>query len=139
MIYARLVYIALTIVTIVAGLTVHQHGLGLGSAPRDVIGDSMWAVMIVWWISVIAPRLSLRVRVIAALSICFMVEGSQLFHAPWLDMWRSTTPGRLTLGSGFDSRDLLAYTAGVLVAALIDRLVRPAFMPRLHYPSSDEF
>jgi hypothetical protein len=58
-----------------------------------------------------------------ALAVCFVVELSQLYHAPALDALRQTTVGHLVLGSDFDPRDLAAYAAGVLAAAMLERSV----------------
>lgn len=122
----RLLYIALALGTIVLGLTVNQGGAALGLGPdlRDVLGDALWAVMIVWWLGLLAPALRLTVRGCIALAICVAVEASQLLHTPTLDAARRTLPGRLVLGSGFDPRDLVAYAAGVLAAVLLERAVR---------------
>jgi hypothetical protein len=117
---ARLSYLALALATLGLGLTVNRGGAALGRDPiaRDVLGDALWAVMIVWWLGVLAPTLHLTVRAGLALAICAAVEVSQLLHAPALDAARRTLPGRLMLGSGFDPRDLVAYAAGVLAAVL---------------------
>jgi hypothetical protein len=133
-IYARLVYVGLALGTITLGLMVHFHGDALGPAPRDVIGDALWAAMITWWVSAIAPDRSLGARGIVAIAICFAVEFSQLYHTGTLDSLRDTTIGRLTLGSGFDPRDLLAYAIGVLAAAACERIVRSRTVPQ-HAPS----
>jgi len=117
-------YAALAIGTIIAGLEVHLHGDAFAPPSRDVIGDMLWAAMIAWWIGAITPRTSLSTRSVVAVAICFMVEVSQLFSTPTLDMLRRTTAGQLSLGTGFDSRDLLAYSVGVLVAALLERSAR---------------
>lgn len=86
--------------------------------------------MIAWWIGALAPGASIRGRAGAALALCAGVEVSQLFHSPALDALRSTTAGQLVLGSGFDPRDLVAYTLGVLAAALLERAVTsPARVP----------
>ena len=122
--YTRLTYVALAIGTIALGLIVHLRGDALGATSRDVIGDIIWAAMIAWWMGAIFPDASLRARIVAAVSICFAVELSQLYHTSSLDALRSTIAGRLTLGSGFDPRDLLAYVVGVLAAALLERAWR---------------
>jgi hypothetical protein len=116
----RLAFVSFALGTIVLGLAVHFFGSGLAAAPRDVIGDVLWAAMIAWWIGAIAPRSPLRVRAIVAIGFCFAVELSQLYNTPWLDSLRHTTIGLLTLGTGFDPRDLLAYATGVLIAALME-------------------
>jgi hypothetical protein len=59
-----------------------------------------------------------------AVAICFAVEVSQLYHTPALDTLRRTTVGQLTLGTGFDLRDLLTYIGGVLAAACLERAGR---------------
>ena len=116
-------YIALALATIAVGLGVHWYGDVLGPTLQDVLGDSLWAAMIAWWIGAAVPQASLRVRAGVALALCFSVEVSQLFHTPALDALRSTTAGQLVLGSGFDPRDLVAYTLGVLAAVLLERTV----------------
>ena len=121
---ARLSYLGLAVGTIACGLLVHLRGGSLTPAVRDVLGDALWATMIVWWVSVVAPRARRATRGAVALAICWAVEASQLYHAPALDALRRTTAGRLVLGSGFDARDLAAYAAGVLFALLVDTLPR---------------
>lgn len=122
--HARVAYVAAAVATIVPGLIVHLHGGALSPAARDIAGDIIWSAMIAWWVGAIAPGSSLRARIAAAVAICFAVEASQLIHTPALDGFRSTTAGQLTLGSGFDPRDLASYLLGVLVAALLERTAR---------------
>jgi hypothetical protein len=123
----RLLYVALALGTIALGLGVHWYGAAFGPTVRDVIGDALWAAMIAWWVAALVPGSSLRGRGVVALAICFAVELSQLYATPTLDALRHTTAGHLVLGSGFDLRDLLAYTLGVLAAALIERTLRVRF------------
>jgi hypothetical protein len=114
--------LTLAVATIALGLVVHLHGSALGAARQDFAGDTLWASMIMWWIGVLAPSARLSVRSVVALAVCFMVETSQLYHTPTLDAIRGTTLGHLALGSGFDPRDLVACTAGVLAAAIVERM-----------------
>jgi hypothetical protein len=118
---ARHWYLTLGVMTIAIGLAVHGLGLGLGARARDIVGDALWAAMMFWWVSLIAPGAGLRIRAAVALGICFAVEASQLYHSPGIDAVRETTMGRLVLGSGFDPRDFAAYFIGVLVALIADR------------------
>ena len=124
LLYARISYVALALSTIALGLIVHWHGNALGPTWRDVAGDATWAAMIAWWVAALVPSASLRRRALVALAICVAVEVSQLFHTPALDTLRGTTAGHLVLGSGFDPRDLVAYTLGVLAAGVLERSVR---------------
>jgi len=102
------------------GLAVHFHGRLLGVMLQDVIGDALWGAMIAWWIAALVPRASLRTRVTAALLFCFAIEVSQRYPAPALETLRRTTAGHLVLGSGFDPRDFVAYTLGVLAAMFLE-------------------
>ena len=117
----RASYVALALGTIALGLGVHWRGGVLSSTFHDVLGDALWAAMVAWWIGAIAPGASLRIRAATALAICVAVEVSQLYHSAVVDALRSTTAGSLILGSGFDPRDLVAYTLGVLLAVIIER------------------
>ena len=125
----RATYLALALATIVVGLLVHWHGGALGPVARDVFGDALWASMIVWWAGVSAPHSRLAVRSAVALAVCVVVEFSQLYHTPFLDVIRGTRVGHLVLGSGFDPRDLVAYAIGVAAAALLDSRWRSHVLP----------
>lgn len=119
---ARAMYLSAAMATIAAGLLVHLRGDVLGPVLQDVLGDALWAAMVVWGIGAIMPRVGALVRAAAAYAVCVGIEVSQLYHAPTLDALRATTVGHLVLGSGFDARDLAAYAAGVLGALLVERI-----------------
>lgn len=116
--------VALALGTIAVGLAVHVGDTGLGVDARDVLGDALWAAMIVWWITAIAPRARLAQRAATAYALCALVELSQRIHTPTLDAIRATRLGHLVLGSGFDPRDFAAYAVGVLAAAVLAWRVR---------------
>jgi len=112
--------------TIALGLLVHLHGQGvLRPIERDVVGDLLYAVMIVWWVGAVAPRSSVWLRGLVALLFCFAIELSQLYHGPGVDALRATLLGHLVLGSSFDWRDLGVYAAGAVAAVLGEQVVRP--------------
>ena len=117
----RVRYLVLAVLTIAVGLAIFLGGSFLPRAIRDVVGDALWAMMIVWWLGVAAPRVPLRTRGLAALAVCIAVELSQRYHNPTLDALRRTLPGHLVLGSGYDPRDFLAYTGGVIIAVVLAR------------------
>lgn len=119
---SRSAFVALACATLLLGLWVHRGGLPMGASARDFTGDLLWATMLAWWIGAIAPQASQSRRGVTALGLCFAVELSQLVHTPAFDALRATTLGRLTLGSGFDPRDLVAYTVGVVVALVVERI-----------------
>lgn len=117
----RFAYAAVAAIAIFVGLIVHYKGALLHKNVRDSIGDALWASMIASAVSAVAARQRPLARYATALSICYAVEFSQLWHTPALDQLRATRFGPLVLGSGFDVRDLLAYAIGILLFAIIDQ------------------
>jgi hypothetical protein len=115
---------------------VHLGGEAIPPAPRDILGDALWATMLAWWVGALVPGWSLGSRAAVALAGSYVVEASQLLHTPWLDAVRRTRLGHLVLGSGFDPRDLLAYAGGVLMAVRLERAAEavPGRARRRHRP-----
>lgn len=89
-------------------------------------GDALWAQMVYWLGAIVLPGASVRRLAAAALAVAWGVEFSQLWHPPWLDAIRATTPGHLVLGSAFGVADLLAYAIGIALVAGLDALVHAA-------------
>jgi hypothetical protein len=63
---------------------------------------------------------SILTRAGISLALAFLVEVSQLYHAPWIDGIRNTTLGGLVLGFGFLWSDLVCYLIGIVAGALIE-------------------
>jgi hypothetical protein len=84
-------------------------------------GDLLWALMVYFMVRVILIRATIKQVALISLLLCFAIECSQLYQAPWINQIRQTLPGRLILGQGFLWGDLLAYTVGVGLGALADR------------------
>lgn len=121
---ARLKFCALALGTIVVGLAVHWYGTVFSPTLRDILGDALWAMMIVWLIGALVPSRPIAVRAGLALVICWMVEASQAYHSQFLDSLRQTTIGALVLGTGFDLRDFASYALGVATAAGLELVGR---------------
>lgn len=69
-------------------------------------------------------------RVAISLALAFLVEISQLYHAPWIDSIRQTTLGGLVLGFGFPWTDLACYSVGIVTGSLTEWGIRH-FGPKL--------
>lgn len=89
-------------------------------------GDALWAVMIFLIFRFLFIKQGLLLISIWSLLLCYVVEFSQRYHAPWIDRIRSTTLGHLVLGQGFLWIDLLAYTIGIFCIAGLEYLMRNA-------------
>jgi hypothetical protein len=109
-----------------AALTIPLGLLTRAAIPLPAIiatygGDTLYATLIFFLAALLWPRWPAWRLAAVALGFCYVVELSQLYHAPWLDTLRRTLPGRLVLGAGFRWDDLLCYAAGVLLAAAVDK------------------
>jgi hypothetical protein len=130
----------LCIVIIVCGLALRRYGFGLG-LPAFVIkygGSMLWGSMVYFLVAIVAPRLPRPGVTLISAGIALSVELFRLVHAPWLDAFRLTLPGALLLGRIFQPWDLIAYTAGIVLAVGLDRIAgrHRSGNARLRIPSS---
>ena len=109
-------YVLVILLTIATGLLSRK----VDSIPAAT-GDALWAVMIYFMIRFLWLQRSIKFAGLLSILICFTVELSQLYQAPWINAIRATLPGRLVLGQGFLWSDLPAYVLGVAFGMLIDR------------------
>ena len=121
---SRLAYSVAILLVIVMGLLSRRFPQFMPAALGKTPGDALWALMVFLGFGFAFRRASTSSVALAALLFCFVIECSQLYHAPWIDAVRGTLPGQLVLGSGFMWGDLAAYTVGVLVGAMAETGVR---------------
>lgn len=60
---------------------------------------------------------------IISLLICYCIELFQLYQAEWIITVRKTLFGRYVLGQGFLWSDLFAYTFGITIAFIIEKII----------------
>ncbi len=129
----RPAYALLAACVIAVGL-LWRSGLVPLSAPLAKYGgDALWALVVFLGFGFVYARLSTTRLALLAVCFAWAIEFSQLYHADWIDGLRATLPGRLILGSTFNSPDLLAYVAGIALGVLAERAwcVRfPSAQPR---------
>ncbi|WP_426053708.1 DUF2809 domain-containing protein [Janthinobacterium sp. PSPC2-1] len=118
----RLLQVGATVAVIALGLASRAYPQFLPVTLGKYPGDALWAMMIVFALGALATRMRTWQLASWSLLICFAVEFGQLVQAPWLVELRAHPLGHLVLGSTFGWADLIAYTAGVAVAAFIDKL-----------------
>ena len=93
-------------------------------------GDAMWAMAAYAVVRILLPHWSIWKIALIALLFSFAVECSQLWNPEWLENLRGYRPIALLIGRGFIWIDLVAYTIGVAVAAVIERLAWKRFGSR---------
>ena len=116
----RRVFALLFVGTVALGLASRRYGFALPTFVATYAGDTLWAAMVFWGLALVFRSKSTLILASGALALAFLVESSQLYHAPWLDAVRATRLGVLVLGSGFLWSDLACYVVGVSLAVALD-------------------
>lgn len=120
----RLRYALITLGVVASGLLWRSGYLPLPEFASKYGGDALWALMVFTGLGCILTRTSTLRLAATALCCTWLVEFSQLYHAPWIDTLRATLPGRLILGSVFNWPDLPAYAVGIATGAAAEFLLR---------------
>jgi hypothetical protein len=97
------------------GLYVHDQLI------RPYVGDSL-AVILVYLGLRTVTRLDIRMALVAAVAIAFVLEFGQYFHLIDRLGLRHNRIARLVLGTTFDVGDLGCYVAGAVVMGVIEGL-----------------
>ena len=71
------------IVVVVAGLASRRLRSLLPQCVSEYIGDTLWAFMVLLMVSTLLAGRPIVVRAAISLALAFLVEISQLHHAPW--------------------------------------------------------
>jgi hypothetical protein len=120
----RVLYAVLAVTVVAGGLLWRSHFMSLPPVISKYGGDALWALMAFVGFGFLFPKASTLAVALLALSFCWGIEFSQLYHAPWLDAARTTVPGRLVLGSTFNWTDLPAYALGIAIGAWVEWRLR---------------
>ena len=116
--------VALMFATIAVGLLIRFARLGLPYPVVKYGGSMLWALMIYWIVSTLAPPLNLTVATLIAGALATAIEFLKLYRTPTLDAFRLTLPGIILLGRFFSTRDIAAYWFAILCGTLIDVRLR---------------
>ena len=111
----RWIYLAIISAIIVLGLASRKHGDILPEFIAEYSGDTLWAAMVYCGIRFLFPSLSILKTIVISLLFSYCIEISQLYQADWANTVRNTT-----LGDGFLWSDMICYTVGVSLSAVID-------------------
>lgn len=119
MVKLRVIYGVLILLTILCGLLSRYF-----TAIPLWVGSTLWGLMVYFIIRFLLIRAAVLKVAVVALGFSFTIEFLQLYQAPWINQIRNTLFGRLVLGQGFEWADLAAYTLGVLMGVLAERLTK---------------
>lgn len=87
------------------------------------IGDFLYALMIYILTRIFLIKNKPILIAIFSLLICYSIEILQLYQADWIITLRKTLFGRYVLGQGFLWTDIIAYTLGVAIASIIEKII----------------
>ena len=118
----RIVYLISVAIVMGVGLSSRKYAGYLPEWINTYLGDALWAVMIYLFTAVLLHDRKLLQIALASLLFCYLIEISQLYHAPWIDAIRNTRLGGLVLGFGFLWTDIIAYTMGIGVMLAIESI-----------------
>lgn len=116
----RIIYLFITLIVMLLGLASRKYMSLFPSSIAPYIGDALWAMMVYFGFRFLLPNQSTFKSLLLAFIFSFGIESSQLYQADWINEIRSTTLGGLILGYGFLYQDLISYTIGILLAALLE-------------------
>ena len=117
MLNPRLQSLTIALILIPIGLATREYG---NEWMKLYAGDVLWAAMIYWGFKFLFAQEPKRTA-FYALIFCFLIELSQLYHAPWIDQIRNNRLGGLVLGFGFLWSDLVCYLVGVFGSYWVDK------------------
>lgn len=116
----RSFYFTAAVLGVVAGLASRNCREQLPAFLAEYAGDTLWALMLFLLVSTLLAGRPILTRAAISLALAFLVEISQLYHAPWIDSIRQTTLGGLVLGFGFLWTDLVCYSVGIATGSLTE-------------------
>lgn len=129
----RLSYALLIITTIALGLGSRQYAFLFPPWVKLYLGDFLWSMMVFWILCFLFRTGKSSFLAIQALGFSFLIEISQLYHAPWIDSIRANRLGSLVLGSGFLWSDLVSYSLGIGVGFLLEKIINKISYPKLKF------
>ena len=118
----RLLYIISIVIVIALGLA-SRKVMGFPYFVYEYVGDVLWAVNVYLLFAVLFPSEKIPLISVVTFFFSFLIEFSQIYHAPWIDSIRDTFIGGLVLGYGFLWSDILCYLIGTAIGAVLDSIL----------------
>ena len=119
----RNLYLLWIIIVILLGLASRKFTDFIPGFLADYAGDTLWALLVFLIFGFVFTKKTTLQIGIFAIFFSFLIEISQLYHAPWIDAIRNTTLGALVLGFGFLWTDLICYTIGVFIGIFVEKMI----------------
>jgi hypothetical protein len=118
----RINYLMLIIFVITLGLSSRWFSKQFPGWMELYVGDTLWALNVFLMLGFIFTRKSSLWIAGIAYTFSFLIELSQLYHAPWIDNLRSHQFIAIIIGFGFLWSDLVCYFAGIAFGVILENL-----------------
>lgn len=118
----RLRYLLAAALAIIVGASLRLFGYGSG-LPYFLVkygGSVIWGAMVFFVVAFVLGRREVRLLALVAVVVAVASEFFRLYHTPDLDAFRLTLAGQLLLGRIFSWWNILAYAAGIGLAAFFE-------------------
>jgi hypothetical protein len=125
---ARLAYGIAASAAIISGSILRLVPVGLPYFIVKYGGSTIWGAMVYAMVAFCIPFARLRTIVFVALSIAVLSEIFRLYQTPDLNAFRRTLAGQLLLGRIFSFWNIVAYAAGIMLAAAVDQSFRRSWV-----------
>lgn len=112
-------YLALALLVLVFGLSVRTYSSALPTFVGAYAPDALWALLVFLLVAAVNPCRTTQQTAWIASAFAYGIEFSQLYQAPWINVIRNTRLGGLVFGHGFLLSDLVCYTVGISMGALL--------------------
>lgn len=113
-------YLASAILVLLLGYGARHYSALLPSFIGTYAPDTLWALLVLLLIATAKPDMTPWRTALIAFVFAYAIEFSQLYQAPWINDIRATRLGGLVLGHGFLWSDLICYSVGIGIGALLD-------------------
>lgn len=118
----RLRYLLAAALAVIVGASLRLFGYGSG-LPYFLVkygGSVIWGAMVFFVVAFVLGRRDVRLLALVAVVVAVASEFFRLYHTPDLDAFRLTLAGQLLLGRIFSWWNILAYAAGIGLAAFFE-------------------
>ncbi len=115
-------YVFAIVITIILGLASRKFDHLLPPFVAENAGDMLWAMMVYFGFRFLLIQKGVFIALGLSFLFSFGIEFSQLYQADWINQLRATRLGALVLGHGYLTVDLIRYSAGIILAAALDKM-----------------
>lgn len=120
----RIPYLLAAFISILLGLASRKYSYLIPLFLANNAGDTIWAMMVYFGFRFLFVKKSQSLSVLLSFLFSFGIEFSQMYQGELINQIRSTLLGALILGQGFLTADLLRYTTGIIIAAVLDKMYK---------------